>query len=52
MGAVLVKCLQGKTDLDQDGVPDSEQIKKIIETYFEKKKTKKQSKVLKKILKS
>ena len=52
MGNVLVKCLQGKTDLDADGVPDSEQIKKIIETYFEKKKTKKQSKVLKKILKS
>lgn len=50
MGAVLAKCLQGNTDLNNNGVPDNKEIVLLVENYLKNKKQKENKKILKKIL--
>ena len=51
MGNILVKCLQGETDLNGNGIPDNKDLINLVENYIKEQKDKKNKKILKKIFK-
>jgi hypothetical protein len=51
MGVACTKCLQGRTDANNNGIPDTEDIYRLIETYRKREKAKKDQKLLGNVLK-
>jgi len=48
---LLKRLILGQTDLDGNGIPDSKDIARMIQAKLDKKKEKKDKKIIKKLLK-
>jgi len=51
MGNLLIKFCDNQTDLNNNGVPDRDELIKVIEEQLKNKKSKQNKKILKKIIK-
>jgi len=51
MGNLLIKFCDNQTDINDNGIPDRDELIKVIEEQLNSKKAKKNKKILKKIIK-
>jgi len=51
MGNLLIKFCDNQTDLNNNGVPDRDELVKVIEQQMNKIKEKQQKKIIKKLIK-
>lgn len=51
MGNLLIKFCDNQTDLNNNGIPDRDELVKVIEQQMNKIKEKQQKKIIKKLIK-